>query len=192
MQKEMNTVNLYQKVLKMEINENKVEEVKRSEFERLRSLNAHGDENGNFIVNGKRLMFLGADYFMAEILDTLKKYTGPSAGAVLYNIGVEIGKEYFDEHVKEDDKDEALGKFLGFMVFSGYSEIKTSDNKVVIKSSPTAVMSKRLNLGNHKTCYFIAGVIAGFLSKLFNKQIDVRETKCLAEGNEHCEFEIFE
>lgn len=177
----------------MEINENKVDEIKKSEFQRLKSLNAYGDENGNFVVNGKRLMLLGADYFMAEILKTLKEYTGPSAGAVLYNIGVEIGKEYFVGHVKEGEETESvLGKFLGFLMFSGYSEISISNNKVVIASSPTAVMTKRLNLGNHKSCYYIAGVLAGFLSKLFNKQIDVRETKCFAEGHEHCEFEIFE
>lgn len=177
----------------MEINENKVEEIKKSEFQRLRSLNAYGDENGNFVVNDKRLILLGADYFMAEILKILREYTGPSAGAVLYNIGVEIGKEYFAEHVKEGEEAEsALGKFIGFLMFSGYSHISVSSNKIIISSSPTAVMTKRLNLGNHKSCYYIAGVLAGFLSKLFNKQIDVRESKCLAEGHEHCEFDIFE
>ncbi len=177
----------------MEINEGKINKIKKSEFERLCSLNAHGDENGNFTVNGKRIMLLGADYFMAQILKTLKEYTGPSAGAVLYNIGVEIGKEYFSEHVKEDeDKETSLGKFLGFLMFSGYSEITISENKIFIASSPTAFMTKKLGLGAHKSCYYIAGVLAGFLSKLFGKHIDIREIKCLAEGNEKCEFEIIE
>ncbi len=169
----------------------KVREFRNAEFKRLIQLKAHGDSNGNFIVNGRRLILLGADYFMAEILNLLKKYVGVSGGAVLYNIGIDAGKDYFKGHYNADSsKEEALGKFFGFLMFSGYSKIWVDADKIVVSSAPTADMSIKLGYDGHKTCYYLAGMFAGFLSSLFGKQIDVRETKCMAEGNKHCEFEI--
>jgi predicted hydrocarbon binding protein len=37
-------------------------------------------------------------------------------------------------------------------------------------------------------CYFFRGFLAGFLSALFGKTIEVAEEKCAGKGDEHCEF----
>ena len=37
-------------------------------------------------------------------------------------------------------------------------------------------------------CYFLRGFLAGFLSELFGKTIEVTEEKCAGKEDEHCEF----
>ncbi len=177
----------------MEFDTKKIEKIRDGEFKRLVGLKAHGDTNGNFIVNGKRLVLMGADYFMAEVLKILKEYVGPTGGGILYNIGVEAGKEYFKaHHVEGESVEDTIGKFFGFLMYSGYSKITFDGEKIIVPSSPTADMWSK-NIGEKtKTCYYLSGLFAGFLSELFKKQLDVREVKCMAAGHDRCEFEIFE
>jgi len=43
---------------------------------------------------------------------------------------------------------------------------------------------------NYKACDVTRGVIAGFMSAVFGKPVEAEETKCLANGDDHCEFVI--
>jgi predicted hydrocarbon binding protein/predicted amino acid-binding ACT domain protein len=43
---------------------------------------------------------------------------------------------------------------------------------------------------NYKVCDVTRGVIAGFMSIVFSKPVEVKETKCLANGSKYCEFVI--
>jgi len=50
------------------------------------------------------------------------------------------------------------------------------DGKVIERKSPS--------------CYLLAGILAGALSLILGKVFKVKETKCMSEGNEYCEFLI--
>ena len=39
-------------------------------------------------------------------------------------------------------------------------------------------------------CHFVAGYLKGFLSEITGRKLQVRETKCKAAGDDHCEFQI--
>nr|WP_317852618.1 V4R domain-containing protein [Methanothermococcus thermolithotrophicus] len=39
-------------------------------------------------------------------------------------------------------------------------------------------------------CFFEAGIIAGCLENILNKEVKVTETKCHASGEDYCEFEV--
>ncbi|MDI6902265.1 MAG: 4-vinyl reductase [Methanocellales archaeon] len=37
-------------------------------------------------------------------------------------------------------------------------------------------------------CYYLVGFFKGFLETVYKTEWDVQETKCIAEGEKHCEF----
>ena len=45
------------------------------------------------------------------------------------------------------------------------------------------------NIGK-KVCCFEAGILAGVLKNIFNKDVHVVEVKCYASGDDCCEFEV--
>jgi len=39
-------------------------------------------------------------------------------------------------------------------------------------------------------CHFLRGYLAGFLSTILVAKVELLETKCLAKGDGHCEFQV--
>ena len=38
--------------------------------------------------------------------------------------------------------------------------------------------------------HLIRGMLAGWFSQLFRKEVKVREVKCIAKGDSYCQFEV--
>jgi len=45
---------------------------------------------------------------------------------------------------------------------------------------------------NRPICFFEAGLYSGFLQNVFQKKLDLKETKCMAMGDSYCEFTLAE
>ena len=58
---------------------------------------------------------------------------------------------------------------------------------VVVKEGFEAIVWKKKP---YPVCHWTRGYLAGYLSSVFKKQVEAEETKCLAKGDEHCEFVI--
>jgi predicted hydrocarbon binding protein len=56
--------------------------------------------------------------------------------------------------------------------------------RAIVKNSFEA----RRSMSNTPCCRFLANFIAGFIAELFIKNVIVKEIKCAAKGDEHCEF----
>lgn len=172
----------------------KIEESKNEEFKKLlSSVNLHGNEKGEIFVSEYDiyLILFGADYFMADFYHHLSENFKKAAGGILYNIGIEVGKEIVKTLKMGNDYEKKIGRVLGFLKFIGYSDISfISQNKIIVKSSPDAIEFKKKYNEKTKVCYYLAGIFSGVLSNLLEKNIDVEETKCIANGDEFCEFEI--
>lgn len=74
----------------------------------------------------------------------------------------------------------------GLMDFQ-HVDFNQSSGKVIVKENfEAAAFGKK----NYNVCDWTRGAIAGFMSVVFGKTVEVKEVKCLANGSEHCEFVI--
>jgi predicted hydrocarbon binding protein len=58
--------------------------------------------------------------------------------------------------------------------------------RAVLKDSFEA----RESMSKVPCCRFFANFMAGFIAELFTKNVVVKEIKCVAKGDEHCEFKF--
>jgi predicted hydrocarbon binding protein len=79
-------------------------------------------------------------------------------------------------------------KAIGWGIFE-FQEVnfeRLSGTVIVRDSFEAASWGKK----SYKVCDWTRGAIAGFMSVVFGKPVEVKEVKCLANGAEHCEFVI--
>ena len=142
---------------------------------------------------GKRAVILRRDLYEG-LLRKLKSRMGTGYAALLYHTGYEIGCTVFDDYLKmaEGDLKRALlvGKWIFKHVGLGEMEMGMIDLKgkrAVIKvynSSECELFKGSKQPESH----FIRGMIAGWLSRFFGERAYAKETKCIAKGDEYCEF----
>ncbi|MDY6778121.1 MAG: hypothetical protein SVU32_05610, partial [Candidatus Nanohaloarchaea archaeon] len=119
-----------------------IEEHRDQTFRRLRSEeDLGGDEQGRVSLMGERFNIMGADYFMASILEMLSELYGQGAGGILRETGESYGDDLLAlcEHDGEGDAfSQCFGQFLGALAFLGYSKPEVEEDGVRFPSSPTA------------------------------------------------------
>lgn len=120
-------------------------------------------------------------YFMLRITEghkILEKYSGIKVGKELSREAKINGEEEaltFTQKIFEQEKVGLLGKPL------------KREDKIVLNMNESAYSSGIYN-SHMKLDIFLAGIIEGILNQATEERWDVEETKCLANGDEHCEF----
>lgn len=109
--------------------------------------------------------------------------SSPGSHAMLYWIGRETGKELSK---KLKGSLEKLSTFFKEKKL-GLLEVNKKNSKMTFVEDECAFSSGAKNFGK-RICSYTAGLIAGFIEP--KKKISVIETKCVANGNTFCEFEI--
>jgi len=148
-----------------------------------------GDEDGELTLKGERFNIMGADYFMADILDLLAETYGSGAGGILRETGEEYGNDLLDILDTSEDLDEALGDILGLLRFLGYSDPKVKTDSIGFPSSPTAVEHLKKEYDKRRTCYFLSGILTGAAQQT-DTPVRFVEEQCRADGDESCIFHI--
>jgi predicted hydrocarbon binding protein len=170
------------------IDAEKVEKHKRKQFNHLReNADFSGDENGDIELEPQRYNIMGSDYFMCEMLEMLQDIYGQGAGGIIRESGLSYGEDLKESLEFEENSDQDLGKFLGFLKFLGYSDLRVDGEKIVVASSPTAEEHRKTDHKPKKTCYFLEGVLTSAI-RLTEEEVQFRETECKAEGAEKCVF----
>ena len=132
-----------------------------------------------------------------EIWEGFEAILTPSGlGAVLYDVGKRNGT-YYAKYLSEKYSvkgDELISTIVQASKAIGWGivEIRNIDFKdlsgtIIIKECFEALAREKKS---YKVCHWIRGFVAGFLSLVFSQPVEAVETKCLAVGDEHCEFEI--
>lgn len=149
------------------------------------------------ILHGyERAVIMPIELF-GEMWDAVEKILSPSGfAAVFYDVGKKTGnfiiKKLEDRYkLQGSELVEALGqavKALGF----GLPEVKVIDFQkssgiIIIRDCMEALARKKKH---YKVCHWSRGFIAGAFSHVFGEPVDVVENKCLAFGDEYCEFQI--
>lgn len=143
-----------------------------------------------------RALILPIGMFWA-LWDGFERILKPSGlAAVLYNAGKEVGdraakrlSEMFNIEGKELVQAFAQAvKATGWGVteVSGIDMKKHSATIIVKDCFEAAAWRKK----PYVVCHWTRGYLAGYMSTVFGKPVEAVETKCMAKGDEHCQFKI--
>lgn len=173
----------------MDLDPDTIKKAREDEFKHLKKTeNMEGDSEGRVELAGERFNIMGADYFMAEIYESLSDLYGSGAGGILFNTGIEYGKDLLELVRDGDTPEESFGRFLGLLQFLGYSAPRIEDGRLVVPSSPTAESHLQTDNEKTKVCYFLAGILTGAAQETLDDGLSIRENYCKAEGDTKCIF----
>jgi predicted hydrocarbon binding protein len=116
---------------------------------------------------------------------------------MLHYQGFSIGAEIFDQYMKiaksrtvEDlvEVARAINMTLGWGVIE---DVSVDSEKGRAKLRICHSFECELSTDQRKPkSHFYRGAIAGVFARFFGKDVEVKETKCIAMGDPYCEFEI--
>lgn len=148
------------------------------------------------IAAGERAVVFRKSVYEA-IFKGVRERFGTAGEAMLYYQGFSIGTEIFNHYVKiaKSDKIEdmieaakAINITLGWGVIDDVSiDQKKGCAKLRIYHSFECELCKAKEKPQSQ---FYRGAIAGIFTQFFRKDVEVKETKCIAMGDPYCEFEI--
>ena len=144
---------------------------------------------------GERMLMLRFPVLEAMIKGGYETF-GRIYAVWLYHVGFRIGRDTFASQllmfntrsVELFDLSASFFKHDGF----GIMEVRRVDlegRKAVIRVYDSFECSMFKGLGKPMG-HFVRGMLAGWASEFFGKELSAKETKCLANGDEYCEFEI--
>ncbi|AIF84441.1 putative hydrocarbon binding protein (contains V4R domain) [Candidatus Nitrososphaera evergladensis SR1] len=130
----------------------------------------------------------------SSILDLLKD-AGP---LVMYELGLEYGFDMgFQGKAKSKTRGNDIDFFTYYVLMSGWgrfevSELKLKDNapprKATVKVHDSFFAKAAKSETGNPSCFFLSGLLAGMAEGTFSTGYNCLETKCLACGDDYCEF----
>lgn len=128
------------------------------------------------------------------MLKGLRERFGSAYEAILYNIGLGLGRAYFESHVKLIGRDlerlvkvaEALFKTAGFGVLK-IIEINEMEKSAEIRIYESFECS--LFTGSDRPMgHFVRGMLTGWLEGLFGTKLTSVEAACISMNDRYCDF----
>ncbi len=147
-----------------------------------------------FGTTGCRTVLFGRASVGALINGLFTKF-GSSAGSLLYNIGLDIGRRVYEAYVERfgvTSVDIALEILKALLVSAGW----VSDLEVVSRSFSSVTFSVYNSFecfmrrgSREKSSNLVRGVLAGYTAKLYRAQrVESVERRCIALGDKYCEI----
>ncbi len=137
--------------------------------------------NGNTEVIGTKQMLVPLK-FLIEMQhadpDQFYKYMNESVVAYIGRIEKEFGSETFKR------MEEIFGMFgLGKLRVVDFDK---ENKKALVEVRDTPLLKDYTR--EYHVCSITTGVLAGMFTKLFDKEVHAIVNKCMAKGDDHCEF----
>ena len=146
--------------------------------------------------NDRRIIVLGRLAYEGFIKQG-RRDMGSGFNTVLYIVGFDIGSNIFKEICN------VIGRWRiedllnwGSAIFQemGYGRMKIISWNSEVKEAAIRVYDSfecELFKGSGRCeSHLVRGIIAGWFSELFEKELIAVETKCIAKGDPYCEFEV--
>ena len=156
--------------------------------------------SSRLLMNGERAIIMRLQGYKGLVAN-IRKHFGTAGETFLYYIGFDSGMEYAKSHMEMASKlgltDPAqILKLISVNLFNcvGYGRmeiqnLKTNPPKATIRIYDS--FECELGIGSGKPYSFlIRGMLAGFLTGLFNEKMNAKETQCIAKRDPYCEFRI--
>jgi len=144
------------------------------------------------LLAGKRCLIIRQE-LMREIMNGVREEWGSAGNVFLYHMGKRAGALLWKTHSHFTERTEETIRILeAIMKSTGLGEFKFEMNangslfKVIVKYSFECENQKQETENGQSQ--FIRGLIAGIIGELLGKNVEVKETKCIARGDPYCEF----
>jgi predicted hydrocarbon binding protein len=152
-------------------------------------------ETGQVSVLGWNHIITPTQTFLL-FLETIKKlYNQEEYQKVLYDLGLNMGKgiaNLIESERRLTDK-KLFEEVLKYNTVTGWGRhfsIEGSIDEGKLKIAGISTIGLTANHTDHPICTFVTGALAGILQAATKKEWKGRETKCIAKGDPHCEFEL--
>lgn len=133
--------------------------------------------------------------FYEAILKKMRERVGTGYMAVLYHVGLEIGRVVCAELKQYAEGDTARTVALGQEMFKqvGFGTMKADlnlrEHRATVRIWDCFECELFKGLGKPAS-HLVRGMMAGFLSEMLGEELYAQETSCIAAGDEYCEFRI--
>ncbi|MEL4895263.1 V4R domain-containing protein [Crocosphaera sp. Alani8] len=162
-------------------------------------------ETGSIVDWNESRNVLTTEDFILGLIEGLEQEIGSAAGVVTYNIGKDWGMrdaDFFQQWLYDQYKyEKPLKKMnLNYVLEAwwwpftaqgwGNWEVDMSEQKngfMFVNVFDSAVARTLGDVGK-PVCHIYAGLLAGFFSKLVNKELNAIEIQCYAMGEAYCKF----
>jgi predicted hydrocarbon binding protein len=162
-------------------------------------------ERGTIIDWNESRNILASEDFIIGLIEGLEAEVGSASSVVMYNIGLEWGKQDADFFqnwfLKEYEYDRSLNQLnLAYVLEAwwwpftaqgwGNWEVDMSEQKngfMFVNIFDSAVARTLGDVGK-PVCHIYAGLLAGFFSNLVKKNLNCIEIQCYAMGETYCKF----
>ncbi len=136
------------------------------------------------------------------LLVDVRERMGTGGEAMLYHFGFQLGLEGADYILREAENIGAVEpleklsiaadifKANGYGVIEEITAFREKPPYLELKISGCIECSLAEGKADKPFSHFIRGIIAGFSTRLFNREMFAEETRCIAKGDPHCKFII--
>ena len=180
---------------------NKAEEMGKKALEAFKSLTdepAFANESGIVERAGENFVVLGLGYYPYQFMKALSDIAGEEIAAdCMYRFGCGYGKGMYSTRLNQGkEKIDALVLAWAGSTYFGWGTVeivKVTPEKNIVRVYNS--FEARSHIANNEqkaskpVCHYFRGVVAGVMAILGGEEVETKETKCLAMGDEYCEFE---
>ncbi|MEM2136187.1 MAG: 4-vinyl reductase, partial [Candidatus Jordarchaeaceae archaeon] len=152
-------------------------------------------KQGYIELMGNRIVFLGGDYLSFILKNLFKIYGYENIYQQIYLLEKERGSSFFYPLAKEfklSDLKDVLTYYFKILTLRGLGsyeivEFDPDEGFLRFRVFDDPICSQLKDLGK-PAGVIIAGTIAGTVEKYTGREYESQEVKCLAKGDEYCEY----
>jgi predicted hydrocarbon binding protein len=132
---------------------------------------------------------------LRAMLNAVKSSDAFAGEASIYAQGFSYGRATWENlfGIHRPKSKEALAEMLKIYVATGWGKLELADVNPAHKTAKARLSDGfecvGLSTGKPES-HFISGHLAGAFSAYFGSDVKAVETKCIAKGDSHCEFDI--
>ena len=133
---------------------------------------------------------------MKGIILGIKKEMGSVGDTFLYHLGHNVGEEIYRMYAEPRKINdvikgvlllEALARGAGWGDVTEYEKL---NDKIIIRFEQLWECEIQKNITDKPASNYVRGILTGFFKSLLRREISVEETKCIAKGDQYCQFEM--
>jgi predicted hydrocarbon binding protein len=157
---------------------------------------------GEIRIFGKRQGLVWGS-ILADLRNDVFKIIGPAVDRLLYDAGKNHIRKLIESFIERSVAIKALRRFRWVKIkiakragdlFAWYGwgvgkvEKVNPEGESIVTLKNSIIASYYTEKQTKPVCSYIAGIIAGAASTIFNKDYECEEVECLAMGHRHCKF----
>lgn len=130
-----------------------------------------------------------------DLKSSLVRIFGVSARIIIYDAGIDPGRRSYGRMARDSlSREEALKLLVHRKASQNWGRITVESIDWQMKSGRISVEDSfeargaKEQLSKERSCDFFKGYIAGFFSELLDEEVTVTEERCVATGDDRCEF----